>query len=73
MLAKSFIRAFSKPTPVVSRLFTDQNSTVREALQSAMHEELARDPNVYIMGEEVAQYMGAYKVTKGITHFKAKQ
>jgi pyruvate dehydrogenase E1 component beta subunit len=30
-----------------------------------MHEEMARDPNVYVMGEEVAQYMGAYKVTKG--------
>jgi len=39
--------------------------SVRDALQSAMMEELARDPNVYVMGEEVAQYMGAYKVTKG--------
>jgi pyruvate dehydrogenase E1 component beta subunit len=65
MLAKSFVRAFSRPTPITSRLFTDVSSTVRDALQSAMHEELARDPNVYVMGEEVAQYMGAYKVTKG--------
>jgi pyruvate dehydrogenase E1 component beta subunit len=65
MLAKSFVRAFFKPTPISSRLFTDVSSTVRDALQSAMHEELARDPNVYVMGEEVAQYMGAYKVTKG--------
>jgi pyruvate dehydrogenase E1 component beta subunit len=65
MLAKSLVKAFSRPTPITSRLFTDVSSTVRDALQSAMHEEMARDPNVYVMGEEVAQYMGAYKVTKG--------
>ena len=69
MLAKSFQRALTRPSPIVSRLFTDSNATVREALQSAMHEELARDPNVYVMGEEVGQYMGAYKVTKGKDFF----
>ena len=36
--------------------------TVREALNHAMEEELARDPRVFIMGEEVAKYNGAYKV-----------
>ncbi len=36
--------------------------TVREALNSAMDEELARDPKVFLIGEEVAQYNGAYKV-----------
>eukprot|EP01116_Phalansterium_solitarium_P017544 TRINITY_DN4350_c0_g1_i1.p1 TRINITY_DN4350_c0_g1~~TRINITY_DN4350_c0_g1_i1.p1 ORF type:complete len:388 (+),score=77.53 TRINITY_DN4350_c0_g1_i1:44-1165(+) len=40
--------------------------TVREALNKALDEELARDPTVFIMGEEVAQYDGAYKVTKGL-------
>jgi len=40
--------------------------TVREALGSAMGEEIERDPNVFIMGEEVGQYQGAYKVTKGL-------
>lgn len=40
--------------------------TVREALNSAMKEEMERDPRVFIMGEEVAQYNGAYKVTKGL-------
>ena len=36
--------------------------TVRDALNSALDEELARDENVFILGEEVAQYDGAYKV-----------
>ncbi|MES1913487.1 MAG: hypothetical protein MHM6MM_005684 [Cercozoa sp. M6MM] len=40
--------------------------TVREALNSALDEELARDESVFIMGEEVARYNGAYKVTKGL-------
>ena len=39
---------------------------VREALNSAIDTEMSADPNVYIMGEEVAQYQGAYKVTKGL-------
>lgn len=40
--------------------------TVRDALNSALDEELARDERVFIMGEEVQQYNGAYKVTKGL-------
>ena len=36
--------------------------TVRDALNSAMDEEIARDDRVFIIGEEVAQYDGAYKV-----------
>jgi pyruvate dehydrogenase E1 component beta subunit len=40
--------------------------TYREALRHAMAEELNRDPNVVIMGEEVAQFNGAYKVTDGL-------
>ncbi|KAH9261112.1 hypothetical protein BASA81_000816 [Batrachochytrium salamandrivorans] len=40
--------------------------TVRDALNSALDEEMARDDNVYMMGEEVAQYQGAYKITKGL-------
>ncbi len=40
--------------------------TVREALNSALDEELGRDPNVFVMGEEVAEYNGAYKVTEGL-------
>ena len=40
--------------------------TVREALRDAMAEEMRRDPDVFIMGEEVAEYQGAYKVTQGL-------
>jgi len=40
--------------------------SVREALNMALDEELARDPNVFLMGEEVAKYNGAYKVSKGL-------
>jgi pyruvate dehydrogenase E1 component beta subunit len=40
--------------------------TVREALRDAMAEEMRRDPAVFVMGEEVAQYQGAYKVTQGL-------
>ncbi|MBI2743080.1 MAG: pyruvate dehydrogenase complex E1 component subunit beta [Chlamydiales bacterium] len=39
---------------------------MREALRQAMDEEMERDPTVFIMGEEVAEYNGAYKVTKGM-------
>ncbi len=38
----------------------------REALNEAMSEEMRRDPNVFLMGEEVAEYNGAYKVSKGM-------
>lgn len=40
--------------------------TVREALRDAMAEEMRLDPNIFVMGEEVAQYQGAYKVTQGL-------
>src|SRR5258707_400216 len=48
--------------------------TVREALRDAMAEEMRRDPDVFIMGEEVAEYQGAYKVTQGLLQeFGAKR
>lgn len=53
-LVRPILRAFS------------QNLTVREALNRALDEELARNPNVFIIGEEVAYYHGAYKITKGL-------
>src|SRR5437867_9371747 len=40
--------------------------TIRDALNAALREELARDPDVFLMGEEVAEYQGAYKVTRGL-------
>ena len=41
-------------------------TSVREALRDAMAEEMRRDERVFVMGEEVAQYQGAYKVTQGL-------
>jgi pyruvate dehydrogenase E1 component beta subunit len=40
--------------------------TYRDALTQALREELQRDDRVFLMGEEVAQYNGAYKVSKGL-------
>ncbi len=42
------------------------STTVREALRDAMAEEMRKDPRVFVMGEEVAEYQGAYKVTQGL-------
>jgi pyruvate dehydrogenase E1 component beta subunit len=41
-------------------------TTVREALRDAMAEEMRADPRIFVMGEEVAEYQGAYKVTQGL-------
>ncbi len=50
---------FPADTPMV-------DMTVREALRDAMAEEMRRDDAVFVMGEEVAEYQGAYKVTQGL-------
>jgi pyruvate dehydrogenase E1 component beta subunit len=42
------------------------STTVRDALRDAMAEEMRRDDSVFVMGEEVAEYQGAYKVTQGL-------
>lgn len=43
-----------------------QTVELREAIRQALNEEMERDPTVFILGEEVAEYNGAYKVTKGM-------
>jgi len=49
-------------------------TTVRDALRDAMAEEMRRDGDVFVMGEEVAEYQGAYKVTQGLlAEFGAKR
>lgn len=48
------------------RFMSTKMITVRDALNVAMDEEMERDENVFLMGEEVAQYNGAYKVSKGL-------
>lgn len=53
----------------VANMVTDQDQTsltVREALRDAMAEEMRADDKVFIMGEEVGEYQGAYKVTQGL-------
>ena len=52
--------------PAVPHGTNMKTSTVREALRDAMAEEMRRDGRVFVMGEEVAQYQGAYKVTQGL-------
>eukprot|EP00949_MAST-11_sp_MAST-11-sp1_P003791 g3791.t1 len=59
--AKQQVRNFSH-----TRKAAATSMSVRDAINSALDEELERDDAVYIMGEEVAQYNGAYKVTKGL-------
>ena len=56
-------------TQVVAELDWDgltRQQTVREALRDAMAEEMRKDERVFVMGEEVAEYQGAYKVTQGL-------
>ncbi|KAJ3354728.1 pyruvate dehydrogenase E1, beta subunit [Entophlyctis luteolus] len=67
------MRALSTPAENVGSLVSQpgclspfQHLTVREALNQAMDEEMARDDKIYLLGEEVAQYNGAYKVSKGL-------
>jgi pyruvate dehydrogenase E1 component beta subunit len=52
--------------PVIPHGTNMKTSTVRDALRDAMAEEMRRDPRVFVMGEEVAEYQGAYKVTQGL-------
>jgi pyruvate dehydrogenase E1 component beta subunit len=58
--------AVSEPEPEVPEGTEFVTQTIREALRDAMAEEMRRDPDVFIMGEEVAEYQGAYKITQGL-------
>ena len=52
--------------PEVAAGVETTNQTMREALRDAMAEEMRRDKDVFLMGEEVAQYQGAYKISQGL-------
>jgi pyruvate dehydrogenase E1 component beta subunit len=56
----------TQPEPDVPEGTEMVTMTMREALRDAMAEEMRRDPDVFVMGEEVAEYQGAYKVTQGL-------
>src|SRR4051812_18488304 len=59
-------KTVAEPDPEVPEGTEMVTMTIREALRDAMAEEMRRDPDVFIMGEEVAEYQGAYKVTQGL-------
>jgi pyruvate dehydrogenase E1 component beta subunit len=66
----------SSPPPAAEPEWTGKTThmTVREALRDAMAEEMRRDEKIFLMGEEVAQYQGAYKVSQGLLdEFGAKR
>ncbi|EGG22282.1 pyruvate dehydrogenase E1 beta subunit [Cavenderia fasciculata] len=79
-LRSSFVRSYSTVAP--KEIYQQQQQqrctwlnkeerrkkkvTVREAINSALEEEIERDERVFLMGEEVAQYNGAYKISKGL-------
>lgn len=75
--------AAAAPTPVAASVPNDPDipegtqmvsTTVREALRDAMAEEMRLDEEVFVMGEEVAEYQGAYKITQGLLdEFGAKR
>lgn len=67
-------KAAAEPDPEVPEGTEMVTMTIRDALRDAMAEEMRRDPDVFIMGEEVAEYQGAYKVTQGLLQeFGAKR
>jgi pyruvate dehydrogenase E1 component subunit beta len=63
---KAPVKAAVEPDPEVPEGTEMVTMTIRDALRDAMAEEMRRDPDVFIMGEEVAEYQGAYKVTQGL-------
>lgn len=58
----SAVRVLSRRAFSTSNVVSAQQLTVRDALNQALDEEMARDDKVFLLGEEVAQYDGAYKV-----------
>jgi pyruvate dehydrogenase E1 component beta subunit len=60
--------AVSRPDSQEEKFYAKgvKQQTVREALRDAMAEEMRKDKAIYVMGEEVAEYQGAYKVTQGL-------
>jgi pyruvate dehydrogenase E1 component beta subunit len=64
--APSAPKVAAEPDPEVPEGTEMVTMTIRDALRDAMAEEMRRDPDVFLMGEEVAEYQGAYKVSQGL-------
>ena len=60
------VAAAPAPEPEIAPGIETASQTMREALRDAMAEEMRRDKDVFLMGEEVAQYQGAYKISQGL-------
>ncbi len=68
------VKPLEKNEPAWDSAVQTKTQTVREAIRDAMAEEMRRDETVYLMGEEVAEYQGAYKVSQGLLdEFGAKR
>lgn len=63
MMLASAVRNLSRRSFSTSKAVSAQQLTVRDALNAALDEEMERDEKVFLLGEEVAQYDGAYKVS----------
>ncbi|MEO1159483.1 MAG: biotin/lipoyl-containing protein, partial [Pseudomonadota bacterium] len=66
MAAPAALSAVATPDPEIPEGTEMVQMTVREALNTAMAEEMRRDETVFLMGEEVAEYQGAYKISQGL-------
>merc|ERR1712183_331769 len=66
LLVKNVVNNATRRTLSTTSPAASKQLTVRDALNSAIDEELGRDDRVFVMGEEVAHYDGAYKVTRGL-------
>ncbi len=63
---KNLVKPLEDNEPEWDTAVQTKTQTVREAIRDAMAEEMRRDETVYLMGEEVAEYQGAYKVSQGL-------
>ncbi|KRT80358.1 hypothetical protein AMK59_7939, partial [Oryctes borbonicus] len=66
MLLNNITKVLNKRAFSTTKILAAKQMTVRDALNSAIDEEMERDERVFILGEEVAMYDGAYKVTRGL-------
>ena len=63
---KKEVKQNKNQTPIDDVVFDDKHITMREAIRDTIAEEMRKDKKVFILGEEVAEYQGAYKVTQGL-------
>ena len=66
MKPTTFLQRMTAARTFTTTPIANEKMSVRESINSAMSDEIERDPSVFLIGEEVAQYNGAYKVSKGM-------